>query len=88
MWYVQPAKPQIRLLIHSDQADHTDQSLCSSFEYSMSVKLLTEQRLELQSLTGGCTGSSESTLVKIPYCWKSHVTAQIFVDDIHLFKYK
>ena len=88
IWYVQPAKPQIRLLICSDQADHTDQSLCLSFEYSMSVKLLTEQRLEFQSLTGGCTGSSESTLVKIPHCWKSHVTAQIFVDEIHLFKYK
>ena len=26
---------------------------------------------------GGCTGSSESTLVKMPQCWKSHVTAHI-----------
>ena len=43
----------------------------------MSVKLLTEHRLEFLSLTGGCTGSSESTLVKMPYCWKSHVTAHI-----------
>ena len=43
----------------------------------MSVKLLTEQYLEFLSLKGGCTGSSEYTLVKIPYCWKSHVTAQI-----------
>ena len=25
-------------------------------------------------LTGGWTGSSESTLVKKPHCWKSHVT--------------
>ena len=23
----------------------------------------------------GCTGLSESILVKIPHCWKSHVTA-------------
>ena len=23
----------------------------------------------------GCRGSSESTLVKMPHCWKSHVTA-------------
>ena len=30
----------------------------------MSVKLLTEHHLEFLSLTGGCTGSSESTLVK------------------------
>ena len=30
----------------------------------MSNTLLTEHRLEFLSLTGGCTGSSESTLVK------------------------
>ena len=30
----------------------------------MSVKLLTEYLLEVLSLKGGCTGSSESTLVK------------------------
>ena len=30
----------------------------------MTVKLLTEHHLELQSLKGGCKGSSESTLVK------------------------
>ena len=34
----------------------------------MSVKLLTEHRLELVSLKGGYTGSSESTLVKMPHC--------------------
>ena len=43
----------------------------------MSVKLLTEQYSEFLSLKGGCTGSSEYTLVKIPHCWNSHVTAQI-----------
>ena len=43
----------------------------------MSVKLLTEHHLELLSLKGGCTGSSESTLVKMPHCLKSHVAAQI-----------
>ena len=31
----------------------------------MSVKLLTEHRLEFVSLKGGCTGSVESTLVKM-----------------------
>ena len=51
----------------------TDQSLCLSLEYSMTVKLLTEHHLEFQSLTGGCTRMSESTLVKMPHCWKSHV---------------
>ena len=41
----------------------------------MSVKLLTEHYLEFLSLKGGCSGSSESTLVKMPHCWKSHVVA-------------
>ena len=36
----------------------------------MSVKLLTEHHLEFISLTGRSTGSSESTLVKMPHCWK------------------
>ena len=33
----------------------------------MSVKLLTEHHLEFLSLKGGCKGSSESTLVKMPH---------------------
>ena len=41
----------------------------------MIVKLLTEHHLEFLSLKGGCTGLSESTLVKMPHCWKSHVAA-------------
>ena len=43
----------------------SDQSLCLSLEYSMTVKLLTEHHLEFLSLKGGCTGSTESTLVKL-----------------------
>ena len=38
----------------------------------MSVKLLIEHYLEILSLKGGCTGSSESTLIKMPKCWKLH----------------
>ena len=49
------------------QSDH---SLYWSLEYSMSVKVLTEHHLDFLSLRGGCKGSSESTHVKIPYCWK------------------
>ena len=45
----------------------------------MSVKLLTEQDLEFLSLKGGCIGTSESTLVKKPHCWKLDVTAHVFV---------
>ena len=43
----------------------------------MIVMLLTEHHLEFLSLTGGCTGSSESTLVKMSNCWKSRAAAQI-----------
>ena len=43
----------------------------------MIVQLLTEHHLEFLSLKGGCTGSFESTFVKMPHCWKSHATAQI-----------
>ena len=37
----------------------------------MNIKLLTKQYLEFLSLKGDCTDSSESTLVKMPHCWKS-----------------
>ena len=43
----------------------SDQSLCLSLEYSMSVKLLTEHHLEFLSLKRGCTGSSDSTYVNM-----------------------
>ena len=43
----------------------------------MIVKLLTEHHLEFLSLKGGYRGSSESTLVKVPHCWKSRVMAHI-----------
>ena len=42
----------------------------------MIVKLPTEHHLEFLSLKGGCRGSSESTHVKMPHCWKSHALAQ------------
>ena len=52
-------------------------AVASRFEYSMSVKLLTEHNLEFLSLKGSCTCSSKSTHVKMPHCWKSHVTAHL-----------
>ena len=53
----------------------------------MIVKLLTEHHLEFLSLKAGCRGSSESTLVKMLNCWKSHAAAQIehYVYTIQLF---
>ena len=43
----------------------------------MTVKLLAEHHLEFLSLIGGFTGSFQSTRVKIPHFWKSHVVAQM-----------
>ena len=45
----------------------------------MSVMLLTGHHLEFLSLQGDCADSFESTLVKIPDCWKSHVMAHILI---------
>ena len=63
---MRPAKPQISLHIRH----------VGRFEYSMSVKLLTEHHLELLTLKEGCKAWSESTLVKMPHCLKSHVTME------------
>ena len=43
----------------------------------MTVELLTQHRLEFLSLKGDCTGLSESTLIKMTHCWKSHVMAHM-----------
>ena len=72
MWYVSQQK-----LRPACTYAQSDQSLCLSLEYSISDNLLTEHYLEFLSLKGGCTASSESTLVKMPHCWKSHVAAHL-----------
>ena len=46
----------------------------------MIVKLLAENYSEFLSLTGGCRGLTESTIVKMSNCWKSHVLAQIWLS--------
>ena len=46
----------------------------------MIAKLLTEHHLEFLSLKGGCTGSSEPILVKMPHRWKSHATAHLLLS--------
>ena len=48
----------------------------------MIVKLLTEHFLVFVNLKGGCTGSGESTLVKMPHCWKSHVTTHMSITGL------
>ena len=63
MWYVRATSKA------SDHPAHTH-SLIRAFACHLNI-------LWFLSLTGGCTGSSESTLVKMPHCCKSHATAHI-----------
>ena len=53
--------------------------MCDQLEYSMTLRLLTEHHMGFLSLKGGCTGSSESTLVKMPHYWKSHGFVFVFL---------
>ena len=76
MWYLRPAKAQTACAYAQ-----SDQSLCLSLEYFMTVKLLSEHHLVFLSVKVGCTCSSESSLVKIPHCWKSHVEAHMLPSD-------
>ena len=48
MWYVQPAKPQIRLRIHTVRLEPLLVS-----QYSINIKLLTKHHLEFLNLQGG-----------------------------------
>ena len=41
----------------------------------MTLRLQAELHFGFLSLKRGYTGSSESTLIKMPHCWKSHVAA-------------
>ena len=47
---------------------------------------LTEHHLEFLSLKGGYTVVSESTIVKMPHCWNSHVAAQLYILFIKQYK--
>ena len=52
----------------------------------MIVKLPTEHHLEFLNLTGDCRGLSESTLVKMSNCWKSHAAAHLqFTKQLPFF---
>ena len=52
----------------------------------MSVELLTENHWEFLSLKVGFTDSSESTLVKMSHCWKSHDTAEMHIFTSQEYK--
>ena len=60
----------------------SDQSLYYFLEYSMTLRPLTKYHLEFLSLQGGCTGSSESTLVKY-HIVGNHMSLLIFRPATH-----
>ena len=60
----------------------SDQSLCLSLEYSMTVKLLTEYHLEFLHLKGGCTGLSESTHLRNKFDFLS--VHEIMNTSVHM----
>ena len=70
MWYVRPAKAQTSLRI---SAVWSEPLLVAWIFYEYWA--IDRTSLEFLSLKGGCIGSSESTLVKMPHCWKSYATA-------------
>ena len=49
---------------------------------------LTENHMEFLSLKGGCTGSSESTLVRMSHSWKANVAARLFLFTVIVFLMK
>ena len=65
----------------------SNQCLCGSLEYALSVKPLTVHHLEFLNLKEGFIGSSESTLVKIPHCLKSHAAAQFLLQTFNFLNY-
>ena len=62
----------------SDQPAHT-RSLIRACARRLDILWLLSYwlviNIEFLSLKGGCRGLSDSTLVKMAHCWKSHVTA-------------
>ena len=73
----------------SDQPAH-GRSLIRAFASrlnKLTVKLLSEYKLEVLSLKGDCSASSESTLVKMSHYWKSSVTAHFFLFMIFMLLY-
>ena len=72
MWYVRPAKPQISLRIRAVWSESFLVAWVFNTDWTP---------FGVSKLKKGCRGSSESTLVKMSNCWKSHAYAhlQIYV---------
>ena len=68
------------LLLFEPRQEISNNNVCATSKASdqPAHTLLTEHHLEFLSLKGCYTGLSESTLVKMPHCWKSHVMAYLY----------
>ena len=75
MWYVRPAQPQISLRI---RAVWSESLLFAWIFFECWATDWTS--FGVSKLKGGCTGPSESTLVKMPHCWKSRVGAHFIAS--------
>ena len=58
----------------------SDQSLCLSLEYSMTLGLLKKTSFGVSKLKRSCTSLSESTFGKMPHCWKSCLDLYTNID--------
>ena len=77
MWYVQQAKPQISLRIG---AVWSEPLLVTWIFYDCSATDWIS--FGVPKLEGDCTGSSESTVVKMPHCWKSYVRLIFHLNEL------
>ena len=69
----------------SDQTAHT-RSLIRAYACCLDILLLLGYwPITICDFKADCTGSSESILVKMSHCWKSHVTAQLCFCNICAF---
>ena len=71
---------------HEPQHEISNNVVCATSKASdqPAHTLLIKHHLKCLSLKGDSTGSSEFTLVKMPHCWKSHVTALSLPDLINI----
>ena len=64
------------LTLESNLKIHTRYAVLKTISHTIHIgepEGQTEHHLEFLSLKGDCTGSSESTLVKMPHCWNSTI---------------
>ena len=70
--------------IVGNQMSRNTRSLTRAFASGLNIlwiNLLNEHHLEFLHVKGGYTGSSEATLAKMSFCWKSPLTTHAIIRD-------